>query len=66
MTDDRRPRTPWVLWLCVGIVVLFALRFALHTVSHVIDLVSTVVVVGVVGLVVWRAAVGGRRGRPRQ
>jgi cytosine/uracil/thiamine/allantoin permease len=66
MTDDRRSRTPWVAWLFLGIVVLFVLRFAVHAVSHVLDLVSTVVVVSVIGLVVWRVAVGSRRGRPRE
>ncbi len=54
------------MWLFLGIVALFVLRFALHAVSHVIDLVSTLVVVGVVGLVAWRVAVGSRRGRPRE
>ncbi len=66
MTDDRRSRTPWVVWLFLGIVVLFVLRFAVHAVSHVLDLVSTVVVVSVIGLVAWRVAVGSRRGRPRE
>jgi cytosine/uracil/thiamine/allantoin permease len=66
MTDDHRPRTPWVAWLFLGIVVLFVLRFAVHAVSHVLDLVSTVVVVTVIGLVAWRVAVGSRRGRPRE
>ena len=54
------------MWLFLGIVALFVLRFAVHTVSHVIDLASTVVVVGVVGLVAWRVAAGSRRGRPRE
>ncbi len=53
-------------WLFLGIVVLFVLRFAVHAVSHVLDLVSTVVVVTVIGLVAWRVAVGSRRGRPRE
>ena len=54
------------MWIVVGLVVLFVLRFAVHAVSHVLDLVSTVVVVGVFGLVAWRVAVGSRRGRPRE
>jgi hypothetical protein len=66
MTDDRRSRAPWIAWLFLGIVALFALRFAVHAVSHVLDLVSTVVVVGVLGLVAWRVAVGSRRSRPRE
>jgi FtsH-binding integral membrane protein len=66
MTDDHRSRNPWIVWLFLGIVALFVLRFAVHAVSHVIDLASTVVVVGVVGLVAWRVAVGSRRGRPRE
>jgi hypothetical protein len=66
MTDDRRPRTPWVPWIVAALVVLLALRFALHAVSHVIDLASTVLVIGAVGLVAWRVSVGGRRRRPRQ
>jgi hypothetical protein len=66
MTDDRRSRTPWIVWLFLGIVALFVVRFAVHAVSHVLDLVSTVVVVGVVGLVAWRVAVGSRRGRSRE
>jgi hypothetical protein len=63
MTHDRRPRTPWFVWLILGVGALFALRFALHAVSHVVDLVSTVVILGVLGLVGWRVAVGGRHGR---
>ena len=62
MTDDRRPRTPWFVWLILGVAALFCvLRFALHAVSHLVDLVSTVVVLGVLGLVGWKVAVGGRR-----
>ena len=65
MTDDRRPRTPWFVWLLLGVAALFALRFALHAVSHLVDLVATVVVLGVLGLVGWKVAVGGRRSRHR-
>ena len=54
------------MWLFLGIVALFVLRFAVHAVSHVLDLVSPVVVVSVVGLVAWRAVVGRRRDRPRE
>ena len=65
MTDDRRPRTPWFVWLLVGVAALFALRFALHAVSRVVDLMATVVVLGLLGLVGWKVAVGGRRNRHR-
>ena len=63
MTDDRRARTPWFVWLLLGVAALFALRFALRAVSHLVDLVSTVVVLGVLGLVGWKVAMGGRRDR---
>ena len=54
------------MWVFAGVVALFVVRFAVHAVSHVIDLASTVVVVGVIGLVAWRVAVGGRRGRSHE
>jgi hypothetical protein len=69
MTDDRRPGTPWFAWLLVGAAALFAARFAaqfaLHAVAHVADLVSGLVLLGVLGLVGWKLAVGSRRSRHR-
>jgi uncharacterized membrane protein YadS len=65
MTDDRRRPTPWFVWLILGVAALFALRFALHAVSHVVDLLSTVVVLGVLGRVGWKVSVGGRHSRRR-
>jgi hypothetical protein len=53
------------MWLLIGIAALFALRFALHAVSYVVDLASTVVALAVVGFVGWKVPAGGRRCRPR-
>jgi cytosine/uracil/thiamine/allantoin permease len=66
MADDRRSRTPWITWMFVASAALLVLRFALHAVAHLLDLASTVIVVGVIGLVAWRVAAGGRRGRSRE
>jgi predicted tellurium resistance membrane protein TerC len=65
MADDRRPRTSLFVWLILGVAVLFVLRFALHAVSRLVDLVSTVVVLGVLGFVGWKFVLGGRRSRHR-
>jgi hypothetical protein len=65
MTVDRRPRTPWLLWLLGGIAALIALRFVVAAVSRLLDFVSIVVVLGVLVLVGWKVATGGRRSRHR-
>ena len=65
MTDDRRPRTPWVMWLFVGIGVLLGARIVLAAASRVLDLVLTVVGIAAVALVAIRLSIGGRRDRRR-
>lgn len=65
MTDDRRPRSLRFAWLFLGVGALFALRFAVHAASRLLDLVSTVLVLGALAFVGWKVAVGGRRDRHR-
>jgi hypothetical protein len=65
MTDDRRPRTPWVLWLLVGIGALLCARIVLAAASRVLDLALTVVVIGAIATLAWRLSTGGGRDRPR-
>ena len=65
MTDDRRPRTPWVMWLLVGIGALLSARILLAAASRVLDLAFTVVGLAAVAVVVWRLGAGGRRDRRR-
>jgi phage shock protein A len=65
MSEERRRGPRWFVWLLAGFVALLAVPFALHAVTRVIDLVSTVVVLGVVGIVGWRVASrSGRRAQP--
>jgi hypothetical protein len=64
MTDDRRPRTPWVMWLFLAIAALYAARVVLDTVSRVVELVVTVGGLGVAAFAVWRLS-AGRRDRRR-
>jgi hypothetical protein len=64
MSDDR-PRTPWIVWLFVGVAAVFTLRVAVHAVRRVVDLASIVLVVVVLGVVGGKVALGGRRGRHR-
>ena len=59
MTDDRRPRTPWVMWLLVGIGALWVLRILLAAASRVLELASTVV--GLAAVASW---CGGSRSGP--
>jgi uncharacterized membrane protein YfcA len=63
MTDDRRPRTPWVMWLLVGIGALLGARILLAAASRVLDLAFTVVGLAAVVIVMWRLSAGGRRDR---
>jgi uncharacterized membrane protein YfcA len=65
MTDDRRPRTPWVMWLLVGIGALLGARILLAAASRVLDLAFTVVGLAAVAIVMWRLSAGGRRDRRR-
>ena len=65
MTDDRRPRTPWVMWLLVGIGALLGARILLAAASRVLDLAFTVVGLATVAIVMWRLSAGGRRDRRR-
>ena len=65
MTDDRRPRTPWVMWLLVGIGALLGARILLAAASRVLDLAFTVVALAAVAIVMWRLSAGGRRDRRR-
>jgi uncharacterized membrane protein YfcA len=65
MTDDRRPRTPWVMWLLVGIGALLGARILLAAASRVLDLAFTVAGLAAVAIVMWRLSVGGRRDRRR-
>ena len=64
MTDDRRPRTPWVMWLLVGIGALLGARI-LAAASRVLDLAFTVIGLAAVAIVMWRLSAGGRRDRRR-
>jgi uncharacterized membrane protein YfcA len=65
MTDDQRPRIPWVMWLLVGIGALLGARIVLAAASRVLDLAFTVVGLVAVAVVVWRLSAGGRRDRRR-
>jgi uncharacterized membrane protein YfcA len=65
MTDDQRPRTPWVMWLLVGIGALLGARILLAAASRVLDFAFTVVGLAAVAIVMWRLSVGGRRDRRR-
>jgi len=65
MTDDQRPRTPWVMWLLVEIGALLGARIALTAVSRLLDVAFMVVGIVAVAVVVWRLGVGGRRDRRR-
>jgi uncharacterized membrane protein YfcA len=65
MTDDQRPRIPWVTWLLVGIGALLGARIVLAAASRVLDLAFTGVGIVAVAVVVWRLCAGGRRDRRR-
>jgi hypothetical protein len=65
MTDDQRLRTPWVMWLLVGIGALLCTQIALAAVSRVLDLAFTAVGLAAVAVVVLRLSARGRRGRRR-
>lgn len=65
LPNENRPRDGWWLWLGALVAVTFLVRVGLGAVARVVDVVVSVIVLGVVAALGWHFTVGAMRRRRR-